>query len=235
MPSLSEELKQKRESKGKTLAEASESTRISLKFLKAVEENQMQSLPGEFYIKGILRSYSRYLGLDEEEILDKYYQELKQKNHNGEKNTNIKRNFFHNPKTKNFLKNFSISIIFLLLISLSLYLISRDTKTNLTMEIFVIEETWLQVTADGEIVVEGTKKPEEHFKFKAFHEIILNLGNAGGINFKINNKQGKKLGFSGVDKKNIRITVNNYHQFIKKGNNPEKKDKVLKENEKVMK
>ncbi|MFW6130966.1 MAG: helix-turn-helix domain-containing protein [Candidatus Aminicenantaceae bacterium] len=235
MPSFSEELKQKRESKGKTLAEASESTRISLKFLKAVEENQMQSLPGEFYIKGILRSYSRYLGLDEEEILDKYYQELKLKNHNREKNTNIKRNSFHNSKTKIFLKNFSISIIFLLLISLSLYLISRDTNTNLTMEISVIEETWLQVTADGEIVVEGTKKPEEHFKFKAFHEIILNLGNAGGINFKINNKQGKKLGLSGVDKKNIRITVNNYHQFIKKGNKPEKKDKVLKENEKVMK
>jgi transcriptional regulator with XRE-family HTH domain len=254
MAPINEELKQKRESKGKTLEDVSESTRISLKFLKAVEKGQMELLPGEFYIKSILRAYSKYLGLNEKAVLDKYYQEENLNNHISTKNTNGSKTSSYNPKSKNFVINFSISIIILLLVSLSVYLISHDTekkkisvdedlklteksasvpgpktkeKKNLTIDISIVEETWLQIFIDGKMKAEGIKKPEEHFKFNASNEIILNLGNAGGINYRINNQEGKSFGPSGDVKKNIKITLENFHQFLKKKNNPERTIKKL--------
>ncbi len=69
---LGSQLKELREAKGLTLADMEKETRIRQSFLKALEEDRFEALPGETYIVGFLRNYAAALGLDKEEVLAAY-------------------------------------------------------------------------------------------------------------------------------------------------------------------
>jgi len=75
VPSLGDSLRQQREKRGITLDQAAADTRIREKFLKALEDGDLQSLPGAVYTKGFLRNYAEYLGLDDEESVVQFQQE----------------------------------------------------------------------------------------------------------------------------------------------------------------
>ncbi len=62
-------LREAREAKGLTLAEAHEGTRINTQFLEALENGQYDLLPTQVHIKGYLRNYARFLDLDPEPLL----------------------------------------------------------------------------------------------------------------------------------------------------------------------
>jgi len=47
-------------------------TKIRGKYLRALEEEQFEVLPGETYVKGFLRTYADFLGLDGQLYLDEY-------------------------------------------------------------------------------------------------------------------------------------------------------------------
>jgi helix-turn-helix protein/uncharacterized protein DUF4115 len=47
-------------------------TRIRGKYLRALEEEQFEVLPGDTYVKGFLRTYADYLGLDGQLYVDEY-------------------------------------------------------------------------------------------------------------------------------------------------------------------
>lgn len=72
MGTLGADLKAARESKGLTLKEISDRTRISINFLKALEEDNYTAIPGDVFITGFLRSYAKELGLKEKEVLARY-------------------------------------------------------------------------------------------------------------------------------------------------------------------
>jgi cytoskeletal protein RodZ len=74
-------LREAREAKGLTLAEAHEGTRINTRFLEALENGQYDLLPTQVHIKGYLRNYARFLELDPEPLLIRY--ELNQGNRPG--------------------------------------------------------------------------------------------------------------------------------------------------------
>jgi cytoskeleton protein RodZ len=65
-------LQEARQQKGVSLEQVEEATRIRQKFLKALEEENYTALPAEAYVKGFLRNYALYLGLDPEEVLALY-------------------------------------------------------------------------------------------------------------------------------------------------------------------
>jgi cytoskeleton protein RodZ len=65
-------LKHERELRGVPLEEISGTTKINIRFLKALEENQFDKLPGEVFIKGYIRSYANIIGSDVEEVLNIY-------------------------------------------------------------------------------------------------------------------------------------------------------------------
>ena len=75
MARLGEILRARREKKGITLDQAAADTRIREKFLTALEDGDVQSLPGAVYTRGFLRNYAAYLDLDEEELVLLYHQE----------------------------------------------------------------------------------------------------------------------------------------------------------------
>src|SRR3954466_14004322 len=69
-------LKDNREKKGITLSEVSLATKISVKVLTAIEEGQTDRLPTKTFLRGFVRAYARYLNLNEEMILNSFYEEM---------------------------------------------------------------------------------------------------------------------------------------------------------------
>ena len=76
MSAFGENLKKEREARGISLQEISDHTRIGVRQLKAVEEEQLDQLPGGIFNKSFVRQYARYLGLDEDRIVAEYVKAL---------------------------------------------------------------------------------------------------------------------------------------------------------------
>ena len=58
--------------RGVSLEEVSAATRISTRFLEAIESENWDSLPGGVFNRGFIRSVARYLGLDEDSMVAEY-------------------------------------------------------------------------------------------------------------------------------------------------------------------
>jgi hypothetical protein len=76
MATLGEELRTKREDQGITLAQISEATRIGTRFLKAIESDNFSVLPGGIFTRSFIRAYARQVGMDEEQAIQLYHQEV---------------------------------------------------------------------------------------------------------------------------------------------------------------
>ena len=67
-----EHLKREREMRGVSLEEISAATRISVKFLEALENEQWAQLPGGIFNRGFIRSIAKFLGMDEDGLVAEY-------------------------------------------------------------------------------------------------------------------------------------------------------------------
>lgn len=67
-----ERLKRERELREVSPNEVVVATRISLRFLEALENEDWEKLPGGVFNRGFVRAIARYLGLDEEHLLAEY-------------------------------------------------------------------------------------------------------------------------------------------------------------------
>jgi cytoskeletal protein RodZ len=72
MPELGEILRQAREAKGLSLAQVEKAIKIRSTYLQALEDGQYELLPAAVYIKGFLKNYAQFLGLDPQEVLSLY-------------------------------------------------------------------------------------------------------------------------------------------------------------------
>lgn len=70
--SLGEKLRQAREARGITISEVAEQTRISSLYLEGIEADDYRTLPGGIFNKGFVKSYAKYVGVDEQEALQDY-------------------------------------------------------------------------------------------------------------------------------------------------------------------
>lgn len=75
-------LRERREAKGISLIEVEKDLKIRKKYLQAIEEGNVDVIPGKAYFIGYLRNYSKYLDIDEEninQIIQTYNNSEKQK------------------------------------------------------------------------------------------------------------------------------------------------------------
>ena len=72
MSLLGERLRQVREARGISPLQVEIETRIRANVIQALEEGDFESLPPEPFLRGLIRSYSNYLGVDSQEMLDLY-------------------------------------------------------------------------------------------------------------------------------------------------------------------
>lgn len=78
MSQFGAELKKERESRGIALEAITEATKISSRHLDALEREQFRQLPGGVFNKGIVRSYARVVGLDEDAWVGRYLSAYRQ-------------------------------------------------------------------------------------------------------------------------------------------------------------
>jgi len=72
MASLGEKLMVERESRGISIEEASKATRINMQYLRGLEKDDYSCFPAAVYLKGFLRTYASFLGLDADRIIAEY-------------------------------------------------------------------------------------------------------------------------------------------------------------------
>ena len=75
LPGFCAELREARLRGGYSLSDAAHVLRIQEHYLEALEEGRFDQIPGTTYIIGFLRSYSGFLGLDPDEIIDAFKRE----------------------------------------------------------------------------------------------------------------------------------------------------------------
>ncbi len=255
MASIGQELKRERELRGISLKEIAESTKINLRFLRALEEDRFDLLPEQFFTRGIIRTYAKYLGLDEQSALNTYIESLQNQEikeiPDGGKRIETRESPDSGPKEKKISWIFALMVLAVIVLIIVMYFALRKEKDpsnntmkiqptiqetqekplppppvaqeepetkpqELNIEILVQQETWLEIFADQEMVDSGIKYPGDRLQFKALQELLIHIGNAGGVQYTINGQPGKKFGEAGAVKRDIQITLENFEDFIVK-------------------
>lgn len=72
MESVGKILYEARTAKGLSLSDAEQATSIRHVYLEAIENDDYSVAPGEVFVKGIIRTYGNYLGLNGPELVDMY-------------------------------------------------------------------------------------------------------------------------------------------------------------------
>ncbi len=246
MPALGERFRAAREARGLTLSDVAEQIRIRSVYLAAIEDESWASIGAPVYIRGFLRTYARFLGLDPEEVVAEF---------NGEASAPappIPSAPGSPPKTS-YLADEQVparglspliwvaSLVAVVLIAIVVYneatLRARQTAAALpsntaagspaagatalaagasespgalaspspsaspllgpnTLEVRFSAPSWLRVTVDGNVSMEGTFPAGT---VRQFHGKIamLRIGNAGGVEIIVDGKSLGKLGSSG--------------------------------------
>jgi cytoskeleton protein RodZ len=262
MASLSERLKRERELRGISLRQISEETRIGVRFLEALEEDRLDVIPGEFYRRSYLRSYARYLGLDEDRALNAY--DFLQKEKHPEEDREEQQEVTTVPSWVKW------AVAFLLVAGPAVLLLRaipastrestpptsaaprmttppRETAPAPALEpqmpfpaeanptpsgsspvssvpsvpdgtlhlvISTVESCWLEIEADGEVVITGLKDEGFRQEVVARREVRMWLGNAGGVKLLVNDHEAAPLGRPGQVRKDLTITPENFRDFV---------------------
>jgi len=247
MASLGQDLKRERELRGISLKEIADATRISLKFLQALEEDHLEIIPGKFFVRAILRSYAKSIGVDENQLLNKYQEMLLYDEDRLDKEPRQRLNppRILTPKRMLILL-FALVVVVMAALLYYVFISSPGKRAlppkpkpqsfsptlppnpvqppaqepaveevkGLNLKISILEETWIQLYADGKRVWDGIKAAGEVLNVKAEQELVFNVGNAGGLAFTINGKKARPFGPMGAVRKDIKITLDNYHEYL---------------------
>jgi cytoskeletal protein RodZ len=241
--SLGERFRAAREQRGLTLSEVAEHIRIRSVYLSAIEEEHWSAIGAPVYIRGFLRTYARYLGLDPEEAVAEFNSST-----GGETPSAAPARSgpiitdYREPRSMAPLLWIS-GIVALALVGFVIYLYftppkgaptvaagaasTAPTAASLgqapsgpagspppsvtpvpspgasgglpqtrTLAIHLSAPSWLRVTVDGNVSIEGTFPAGTT---KTFHgkSALVRVGNAGGVDITVDGKPIGKLGAAG--------------------------------------
>jgi cytoskeleton protein RodZ len=75
--SIGEKLRLARETRGAALRDISEQTRISMRYLEAIETDDYGRLPGGIFNRSFIRAYAKFIGYDEDLAMEEYARTLR--------------------------------------------------------------------------------------------------------------------------------------------------------------
>ncbi|MEE8822816.1 MAG: helix-turn-helix domain-containing protein [Lactobacillus amylovorus] len=76
MADIGDKLKSAREAKGLSIQDIEKATKIQSRYLEAIENNEFDKLPGDFYVRAFIRQYAQVVGLDGKELLSDYHEDI---------------------------------------------------------------------------------------------------------------------------------------------------------------
>jgi hypothetical protein len=232
MASFGENLRRERELRGISLRDVADATKISLRFLQAIEQDRIDVLPGGIFPRAFVRQYARQLGLDAERIVAEFL-------------------YIHGnqstpqpppapaPRAPRYGAWVATALI---LMAASVWLLRPGSPPEpsaepivqlppprtlpvepvypspasaermvehdgLTLTLRAQQSCWVGVEVDGETVLNRVLDEGETQTIEAEAEIVLSVGNAGGLSFTINDRPGMPLGRSGEVRRNIVINT----------------------------
>ncbi len=74
---IGEYLRRERELRQITLEEMVEGTKIALQRLQELENDRLEDMPAEIFVRGFIKSYAEFIGLNPDEVILRYEEELK--------------------------------------------------------------------------------------------------------------------------------------------------------------
>lgn len=242
--SLGERFRAAREERGLSLSDVAEQIRIRSVYLAAIEEENWSAIGAPVYIRGFIRTYARFLGLDSAEAVSRFNDEMggpvagAQTAPAGSRAGGIAIAPSENRGLSPLI--WIASLVALALIAFVVYLYFSPPKgggptmaggavatqapgvpaagetsapgsqaaspspaasptplvSKETLAIHLTDASWLRVTVDGNVRVEGTFPAGTN---KSFHgkAALLRVGNAGGVEVTVDGKPLGKLGATG--------------------------------------
>lgn len=241
MGSFGDTLRKERELRGVSLREIADATKISVRFLDALEHDRLEILPGGIFRRAFVRQYAHHLGLDAERLVEDFVTA----------HPDEARPRQTVPPSASHDRTHPGSALLLALVAVGLLLsvlkltgsqqapeeqavasppptaaapVADDqvypppvspratpapVEEGLVLTMQATQACWVEVKLDGETVLNRVMTEGESQTLEARGEILLSVGNAGGIRFSVNDRQGLPLGDSGEVRRNIRITKHN--------------------------
>jgi len=235
MPSFGENLRRERELRGVSLREIAESTKISVRFLQALENDRVDVLPGGIFPRAFVKQYSAYLGLDPERAAADFLLQHGRPEPDARRTPSpAQRRTLLTPGTAFFAVVAVVALFFTIRglrdegeLAPAPALPSPTTsavlptdrvypppvaraaspaRDTLLLTMTAQQECWVEARADGETIINRVLAEGESETLEARGEIVLSVGNAGGLSIRVNDQPGLPLGRSGEVRKNIVIT-----------------------------
>lgn len=188
-----------RETRGKrkvSLEAVHKQTKISLKYLSALEEDRSQDFPAEVYFLGFLRQYAKFLGLDAEELVQIYHHS-KQTVEAESTKTKIK------PKVPIISKKNRIVLLLIFFVIVFIYLFpslvrfekksppspppaSLPKEEKMILEAKAVADTWMRVIADDNLLYERILSTGTEKRWEAKEKFHIRVGYVRGVEVKLN-------------------------------------------------
>ena len=85
--SIGEKLRLEREARGIALRDISEQTRISMRYLEAIETDDYKRLPGGIFNRSFIRAYAKFIGYDENDAIEDYSRMMRERGESDDDDT----------------------------------------------------------------------------------------------------------------------------------------------------
>ncbi|MEF3691428.1 MAG: helix-turn-helix domain-containing protein [Candidatus Moraniibacteriota bacterium] len=153
---LGEKMRRVRNEKRITLSEIAKNTKIQLEYLEKLENGDYNSLPADVYVRGFLKSFAEYVGVNEDYLIKSFIKERRIQNNiagdkkkdNGSKQINLSK-FSINPKI------LSIVFISLFFLGLLFYLYYNLNNFISNPELVILNPTNNSIIEESSVVIKG--------------------------------------------------------------------------------
>lgn len=120
--SFGEQLRLAREARGVTLRQISDQTRISIRYLEAIESDDYKRLPGGIFNRSFIKAYAKQIGYDEKEAVEGYLRTAREQGEPEEVSTTpYKSHVYTDGGTRSPLITLLLTILILAILSLGVY------------------------------------------------------------------------------------------------------------------
>jgi cytoskeletal protein RodZ len=250
MASFGENLRRERELRGVSLREIAEGTKISVRFLQALEDDRIDVLPGGLFPKAFVRQYASFLGLDPDRAAADFVLAQGAPEPEARPRTPAGWRLPVSPGSL-FLAAIAVTAVALAFrrpvgeserraqaratpapVAAAPAVLPGDrvyppppaepaaaaspSSEGLVLTLTAQQSCWVQVRADGETVLNRVLAEGESQTLEARGEIVLSVGNAGGLRVRVNDRPTVPLGRSGEVRKNIVITRQNLPSLVER-------------------
>lgn len=228
-----------RQQQGLTMRELAEVTKIPAALLERIERNDFNRVPGGLFTRAYLREYARQVGLDAETIVREYRAQVEPTQPHSKFEPPPHRLGDNEAHGRLWIVGAAALILaYVFYPSLqrpnatpARVLLAAAPAPTITesidrtdpaeappsrrvrLELEPHGPCWIAASTDGNRVVYRLMQPGERQAVEAREEIVLRVGDAGALDYRINGATGVTLGLPGKSV-TVRITNDNYQSFV---------------------